>query len=577
MIEVIKRFFNFCKKEDKKKFYISIGLAVFDAIFNMLKIISIYLLLDTAFNKVVTVETSLMLFGIMLLSVLGSTLVKNKTTILQTEAGYHTCACKRMDIAEHLRYVPMGYFNDNSLGQIVSVTTNTMQNLENIATRAILIISSSLLETLIVTIMILVFDWRVGLTLVGGLILHALLSKILMKKSLEVSKEKTKADETLVDEIVDYVEGIQEVKNYKLTLNKSKKLKQANINNSKANIKMEKKLVPFLAIFTLIIKIVGVLMTLASVAFYIEGSLTIVECIVMIIASFVVYASLEQASGFMALLRSINICVDKAEKIMETEQMQLDGIKEDPTTFDIKANNISFAYNNKKIIDDISFEIPEKTTTAIVGPSGSGKTTIVNLISRFWDVDSGSITLAGKNIKDYSYDTLMKNFSFVFQRVYLFKDTIANNIRFGEPEASMERVIEAAKKAHCHEFIESLPNGYDTVIGEDGVNLSGGERQRISIARAIMKDSPIIILDEATANIDPENESLLMNAIEELTKEKTVIMIAHRLKTIENADQIFVVNEGKIVDSGTHNELINKEGIYKNFINDREQAVSWKI
>jgi ATP-binding cassette subfamily B protein len=212
-----------------------------------------------------------------------------------------------------------------------------------------------------------------------------------------------------------------------------------------------------------------------------------------------------------------------------------------------------------------------------VGPSGGGKTTLTNLMARFWDVRSGEVLLGGRNVKEYSFDSLMKNFSFVFQRVYLFEDTIANNIRFGEPEASMEKVVEAAKRARCHEFICNLPNGYDTVIGEGGASLSGGEKQRISIARAIMKDAPIIILDEATANVDPENEAELTTAIEELTRDKTIIMIAHRLKTVRHADQIIVVADGKVAQKGTHEELMTQDGIYRNFVTERQEAVSWKI
>lgn len=212
-----------------------------------------------------------------------------------------------------------------------------------------------------------------------------------------------------------------------------------------------------------------------------------------------------------------------------------------------------------------------------MGPSGGGKTTLCHLIARFWDVDQGTVTLGGRNVKDYSMDSLMKNFSFVFQNVYLFQDTIANNIRFGQEEASMEKVVEAAKKACCHDFIMALPDGYNTVIGEGGASLSGGEKQRISIARAIMKDSPIIILDEATANVDPENEKELVEAISELTHDKTVIMIAHRLKTVRGADQIFVVDGGKIVQKGTHEELVKQEGIYRRFVVERRQAAGWKV
>ena len=257
--------------------------------------------------------------------------------------------------------------------------------------------------------------------------------------------------------------------------------------------------------------------------------------------------------------------------------MDISGQDIQPEHFDITAENIGFAYEQRKIIDGISLHIPERTTTAIVGPSGGGKTTLTSLLSRFWDVDEGKVTLDSIDVRDYSMDALMKNYSFVFQRVYLFADTIANNIRFGQPDAPMEKVIDAAKKACCHDFIMQLPDGYDTVIGEGGASLSGGEKQRISIARAIMKDAPIIVLDEATANVDPENEADLMKAIDALTREKTIIMIAHRLKTVRNADKILVIESGKIAQQGTHDELMREDGIYRRFVESRREAASWRM
>ena len=257
--------------------------------------------------------------------------------------------------------------------------------------------------------------------------------------------------------------------------------------------------------------------------------------------------------------------------------MDIDGIQVEPENRDIDVENISFSYDERKIIDGISLHIPEKSSLAIVGPSGGGKTTLCNLISRFWDVDEGSVKLGGIDVREYSMDSLMKNFSFVFQNVYLFADTIANNIRFGRENASMDEVIEAAKKACCHDFIMALPDGYDTVIGEGGATLSGGEKQRISIARAVMKDSPVIILDEATANVDPENEKELTEAVEALTADKTVIMIAHRLKTVRHADQIVVIDKGRIVQQGKHEELMQQDGIYRRFVGTREKAVGWKL
>ena len=278
-----------------------------------------------------------------------------------------------------------------------------------------------------------------------------------------------------------------------------------------------------------------------------------------------------------ALLRVVDVSVTRAQEILDTPQMDITGEMITPENRDLAAENVEFSYEKRKVIDGISAQIPEKTTTAIVGPSGGGKTTLVNLLARFWDVDAGTVTLGGRNVKDYDMDSLMENFSFVFQNVYLFHDTIANNIRFGQPDAPMEKVVEAAKKACCHEFIEALPEGYNTVIGEGGASLSGGEKQRISIARAMMKDAPVIFLDEATANVDPENENDLMKAIQALTKEKTVIMIAHRLKTVEHADQILVVDHGKIVQQGAHENLMKEEGIYRNFISERREAASWKV
>ena len=273
----------------------------------------------------------------------------------------------------------------------------------------------------------------------------------------------------------------------------------------------------------------------------------------------------------------VDTCVDQAADILSLPAMDISGAEFTPARRDLHAEDISFSYDKKPIINGVTLDIPERSTAAIVGPSGGGKTTLCHLLARFWDVDGGRVTLGGRDVREYDMDSLMQNFSFVFQNVYLFHDTVANNIRSGQPDAPMEKVTEAAKKARCHDFIMKLPQGYDTVIGEAGGSLSGGERQRLSIARAIMKDAPIIILDEATANVDPENEKELMEAIGELTREKTVIMIAHRLKTVRHADQILVVDKGRIVQRGTHDELMVQNGIYRHFITGREQAVGWKL
>ena len=470
----------------------------------------------------------------------------------------------------------MGYYNEKSIGQVLSVTTTTMQFLENLATRVIMLVRSAFLSTLVITAMILVFDFRVGLVLVGGLVLFGLVTWLLMKKSDRISHLKYESDENLVSLILEYIEGINEVKSYKLVGSKCRKFNEANDNAAKVNCRMETAFVPYIGLQSLVVKLTGIVMIFLCVMFFLDGTMALADCLILIIASFVIYANLENASAFTALLRSIETCVTKGEEILKTPQMKLDGETAPPRNHDIQVRDVSFSYGKKKIIDGVSFTIPQNTTTAIVGPSGGGKTTLTRLIARFFDVDSGSITLGGRDIRSYDYDTLMQNFSFVFQDVYLFKDTVANNIRFGTPEAGMDQVMEAARKARCHDFIMALPHGYETVIGDD-VNLSGGERQRISIARAMMKDAPIIVLDEATANVDPENEQELVEAFHQLTRNKTILMIAHRLKTVRHADQILVVDQGRIVQKGTHEQLMAQEGIYRSFVADRSRAVSWKL
>ena len=303
----------------------------------------------------------------------------------------------------------------------------------------------------------------------------------------------------------------------------------------------------------------------------------LLNCVMMVVCSFLLTEGLEQAGAQSSLLRVVDTCVDQADAILSLPTMDLSGAELTPERHDLRAEDICFSYGEKQIVNGITLDIPERTATAIVGSSGGGKTTLCHLLSRFWDVDGGRVTLGGHDVREYDMDSLMRNFSFVFQNVYLFHDTVANNIRFGQPDAPMEAVVAAAKKARCHDFIMKLPQGYDTVIGEAGGSLSGGERQRLSIARAMMKDAPIIILDEATANVDPENEKELMEAVNELTHEKTVIMIAHRLETVRRADQILAVDRGRIVQRGTHGELMAQEGIYRRFITGRERAVSWKL
>ena len=577
MVEVLKKFFDFCGSENKKKFYMSIGLGVLMAFLEALRIPASYVVIKAMVEGNSTAMTAYISLGILLISIILTIIVKAKTTMLQTEAGYNTCANKRIEIAEHMRYLPMGYFNENSLGYITSVTTNTMEVLAEVATKVVMMTTQGLLTTLLIICMMFTFDYRLALIVVVGLLIFLLANKYLQYKALSIAKSKDEADRILVASVLEYVQGMSEIKSYSLYGNENKKLIKAIEEASDVNFRMEKRLLPAMALQHLITKAIGVCMAAVSIFFYINDSMELAECIMMLICAFMIYAALDGAGSFSALIRSVNIAVEKANAILEIEPMDTEGDDIEPKNFDIELKNVEFSYDKRKIIDKVSLYIKEGTTTAIVGPSGGGKTTLCRLMARFWDVNEGSVELGGRDVRQYSMDSLMKNFSFVFQNVYLFEDTVANNIKFGNPLATKEEVIEVAKKACCHDFIMKLDKGYDTVIGEGGASLSGGEKQRLSIARAMMKSAPIIILDEATANVDPENEKELMQAIEELTRKKTVIMIAHRLKTVRNADKIVVIDEGRIVQEGKHEELIKTDGIYKKFINARELAVSWKI
>jgi len=522
-------------------------------------------------------QTFWLALAIMLVSTVLNVWITLKITMLQTEAGYHTCAQKRIEIAEHMRYLPMGYFNQNSLGKITSVTTNTLEGLSDVATRVVMMTVQGFLTTGLITVLVFLYDWRVGLVLLVELVLFLLPNTLMRWQVGKVSDEKYQADMDLVAVVLEYSQGIAEVKNYNLVNRSAKKLSKAIDRKSQLDTKMTLVTSPYIALQGIVTKLTGLFMGLFSIYFYLNGSMELLVTIMMIVSGFMIYENLDGVGSFSSLLRIVDLSVDMVNQVLAIQPMDIRGRDIEPKSSRIELRDVSFSYGNKKIIDRVSLTIPEKTTTALVGPSGSGKTTLCNLIARFWDVDQGNISLDGHDVRDYSYDSLIRNFSFVFQSVYLFEDTVANNIRFGKPEASQEEVIEAAKKAACHDFILSLPDGYETKIGEGGASLSGGERQRISIARAIIKDAPIIILDEATANVDPENEEALMQAIQALTRDKTIIMIAHRLKTVEHADQIFVLDQGRIVEQGKHQDLLAKQGIYSKFIQERKTAASWRI
>lgn len=577
MYRTLKKFFDFCGEKERRQFYLSIFLGVFNALFIALRIPAVYVVIKAIFEGGLSKKTAFAAAGIIAASIILQTVVSMKTTMLQTRGGYNTSSFKRLEIAEHLRYVPMGYFNSEGLGKVTSIATNTMENLSGIATRCVMVVTKGIITTLVIVAFMLFFNVWIGLVAIATMIIYLIGTELMIRAQSKDSDIAVKAQDKMVSRILEYVRGIAEIRNYDLFGKSITNVDEPIDEFTKYSTRMETVYEVAMFLLSILNKLSGVVMILMSISFYLNGSMSLVYAVMMIICSFMIFESLDQVGAFNGLTRTIENCVDKASEALSSPTMDIDGKELEPKDMSLSVRNVDFSYDKRKIIDNVSFEIPQRSTAAFVGPSGGGKTTITQLLARFWDVDSGQVLLGGTDVREYSYDSLIRNFAFVFQNVYLFSDTVENNIRFGKPDASREDVIEAAKAACCHDFIMALPDGYDTVIGEGGASLSGGERQRISIARAIMKDAPIIILDEATANVDPENENLLMKAVDRLTKEKTVIMIAHRLKTVENADQIFVIDHGKIVQQGSHSKLMNEEGIYRRFIGERKQASGWKI
>ena len=486
-------------------------------------------------------------------------------------------ADKRICIGNKLKKVPMGFFSEFSLGKITTMSTTTLSQIEMQVPMLLVLVLGGLLNTFVFALALFYLHIMVGITAFLGILAFFIVTYFMEKKSRENASEIGIAQTHLTKQVLETVQGMQVIKSYNLGGKNNKELSNAFEENCNITMKLEKTMTPYIALQRIVLGISIAAIIILSAKYYIEGDMLLADAIMSMIAGFIVFEGIKAAGSSMAILRIAENSIDSL-KYMEKIPEIKEGAETSPIRHpDIEFKDVSFAYDEKTILDHISCEMKKNTITAIVGPSGSGKTTFCNLIARFWDVSAGEILMDGKNIKEYTLPHLMSHIAMVFQNVYLFEDTIENNIKFGVPSATREEVIGAAKKAMCHDFIEALPNGYDTLIGEGGATLSGGEKQRISIARAMLKDAPIVIFDEATASIDPENEDKLKSAIEELTKNKTIIMIAHRLSTIRNANQILVLNNGKIEQRGNHEELMKQGGLYKTLISMKNKATIWKI
>ncbi len=576
MIEAFRKIWHFAGNE-RKNINKSVAVGFLNAVLQMFQVAAIYFVVLALTGGVRGGKTAWIALICELVAIFGGAISASFSKMLQTHAGYFMAADRRISIANRLKSVPMGFFSDNSLGQISGVCTTVVGSIESMVPMVLVNILGGLITTAVFAALLLVFDWRIGLIVLAGIALYLCAVSAMEKKSAVIANDAQRSQTALIEAVLEAIQGMSVIKSFNLTGKGDKKLQDALEYNRRSNIEVSEILTPYTALQEAILQMAGVGMMLAAILLWISGSMSLANSLMVLVMSFLVFNQIKAFGMGVSMLRLAAAAIDRTEQTEDMPRMDESGKALNPRKHDIVFDHVSFSYEQKQILHDISATLPDKTTTAVIGPSGSGKTTFCNLIARFWDPDSGSVRIGGYDVKDYTLEALTDQISVVFQNVYLFADTIENNIKFGKPDATHDEVVAAAKAACCDDFIEALPDGYDTVIGEGGASLSGGEKQRISIARAMLKNAPIVILDEATANVDPENEDRLQKAIEALTRDKTIIMIAHRLKTVRHADQILVIDHGRIVQQGKHEQLIEQPGLYADFVGGKKQTVGWKL
>lgn len=578
MLKIIRRVLRLSGNLSKR-IWGSFICGFLESMFGLLPIAAVFLVLIELQNgQPITGQTWGIVIGLIAGGLILRMIFKYLVYRLQSTAGFEFVARERIALGDRLRNVPMGFFHDNSVGDITATVTTDLNFLENYSMHILDKVTTGVLSMIVMAGCILAFDWRIGLIFVAGILLSFPIYSHMQKKGKELSAKRQKIQSEAVAATLEYVQGISVVKSFNMCDKNLSDIEDAYESNAAASYGVERVFTPLNMTYSMVFRISACMIMLCAGILAVGGDLSFANLAVILIASFTIFNPIEVMGQMTTMIRTMDAALDRVEHIKQAKKIDENGRDIPLDSFDIGFEHVSFAYENgNPILKDVSFSIPQGSMTAIVGPSGGGKTTITRLIARFWDVQEGSITIGGHDVKEFTCDSLLKNMSMVFQNVYLFHDTIENNIKFGCPDATHEQVVEAAKKACCHDFISALPQGYDTVIGEGGSTLSGGEKQRISIARAMLKDAPIILLDEATASVDPENEVHLQQAISALVKNKTLIVIAHRLSTIRDADQILVVDNGKIVEKGVHAELIQQKGIYQKFWNIRQKARNWKL
>jgi ATP-binding cassette subfamily B protein len=574
MFGIIKRIMS-TAGSFRSKLRLSFLFSVLHSFFEVIPILAVVYFFENLNN--IDSAVILVCLGLMFLSIVGRVIFRYQIQDKQSGTGYEIYAEKRIEIGNKLKRVPLGYFNEKSLGDITAALTTTLSDLEMLSILVLDSVVSGVIYVALMGVTIFFFDWHIGLITLGGLLISICVQSLMLRRAAKLAPRRQSAQTAMVTATLEYVQGMGVVKTFGLGQGNQDTVNASFEASKSANIAAERGLVGLMGAYQWVFRLAASAILVTAPYLLFGGQLDFASCVMLLVASFTLFAPMETMGTYSTLVRVIDDALDRVGRVENVPLLDESSADMAFDRFDIELKNVSFAYGKREVIHDVSFTIPRNTTTAIVGPSGSGKTTLCSLIARFWDVQGGEVRVGGVNIKDVTCDSLLKNMSMVFQNVYLFNDTIAGNIRFGKPDAAMEEIIAAAKKARCHEFIMELPEGYETIVGEGGSSLSGGEKQRVSIARAILKDAPVVILDEATASIDPENEYYIKQAFAELTRNKTLLIIAHRLSTVRGADQILVLDNGRIVQRGKHEELLEQEGIYKRFVEIRRKSAGWQL
>ena len=574
MVSIVKRILKISGKYQKNVILglIFSGLKSFFVSLMLLAVLLIMINLEQLNMTIIMQATA-----IVVVSIFGRFIFQYLCDRKLSASGYEIFKDKRIEIGEKLKKAPMGYFSEKNLGTIQAVLTTTISDLEGMAMLAMNFIVGGFFHAFSMTTMLLIFCFPVGMVSLIAIIFGMGVLKLIAKKTEKYSPIMQDSQEMLVTDAIEYIRGISVLRSFEKGTDGKNKVEKAFMSKCKVDIEVTEGSAYLMKLYEMIFKVASCVLVFVSVILYMKSLIPLSYTLMFIVSAFLIFMELELVNDGAFLSRMLATQLNRLDYVSDIPSLDEGGKEIDLNSYDIELKDVCFGYGEREILKNINLQIKSNSSLAIVGASGSGKTTLCNIIARFWDVNKGEVFIGGHNVKDFTSESLLQNISMVFQKVYLFNDTIENNIKFGKPNATHDEVVDACKKACCHDFITSLSDGYDTVVGEGGSTLSGGEKQRISIARAILKDAPIIILDEATSSVDLGGRRIIKKAINELTKNKTLISIAHRLSTVRGADQIIVIDKGKIVQQGNHKELISQDGVYKHFIEIRKQSIGWKI